>query len=399
MQIKKFISETAAALLSAALIGLFGTSVYYSERLPETITVSGFAETEIAQYPEITLCSGSAGQASEQADLSLFGIIPVKKVEVRQAKPPELIVGGQPFGIKLLMDGVMVTALGKVEADSENTVCPAAEAGVKVGDIIRTAADIPLTSNAQLQDTISSSGGEPLELSVERDGIIFNTTLKPVYSEISRQWKGGMWVRDSIAGIGTMTFIDKATGRFAGLGHPICDSDTGGIVPVHSGEAVPVEITDTKRGERGIPGELRGRFTSGSFGSLDLNNGCGVFGKLNEEALKSALSEGEVFPLGYRQEITTGNAEIFTTVNGHTPQRYAIEIESIDYSGKDNSKNMKIRITDEKLLESSGGIVQGMSGSPIIQNGRLIGAVTHVFVAEPDCGFAVFADNMAEFLG
>lgn len=395
MHIKKIMSKAAAALLSAALAGLFTTAGYYSERLPDSVTSACGEELTIAEYPEIRLCSGTL--TDDRATLSLFGAIPVKSVEVRQAEAPVFIVGGSPFGIKLLMEGVMVTGLGDVEADSGSKVCPAAEAGLEKGDIVRTANGRALTSNLQLQAIITKSGGAPIALSVQRDGTSFDTLLKPVFSEKTSQWKGGMWVRDSIAGIGTMTFIDKSTGRFAGLGHPICDSDTGGIVPLHSGEAVPVDITDTKHGSKGIPGELHGSFDAGeSLGTLDNNTECGIFGCLSGSALESLAAEGEEFPLGYRQDIVTGAAQVYTTVCGDRPQKYDIAIEKIDYTSSDPSKNMLIRITDPKLLEASGGIVQGMSGSPVIQNGKIVGAVTHVFVSDPACGFAVFAENMAE---
>jgi stage IV sporulation protein B len=204
-----------------------------------------------------------------------------------------------------------------------------------------------------------------------------------------------MWVRDSIAGIGTMTFIDPETGAFAGLGHPVCDTDTGGIIPIQSGEAVPVEITGTRRGVTGKPGELRGRFTrSPFFGVLDRNCESGIYGRLSESAL-SELSDGaEEYRLGYRQEITTGAAEIYATTDGSVPRKYSAEIESVDYSGSEATKNMVIHITDPDLLRETGGIVQGMSGSPIVQNDRLIGAVTHVFVSDPTRGYAIFAENM-----
>ena len=394
MQIKKYIDKAAAIVLSAALLGIFGTAEYYSSHLPETIACESTNGLQIAQYPEISLSAND----SDTAELSLYGMIPVKKVSITQTQPRTLIACGQPFGIKLLMEGVMITALGKVESDCGTTVCPASEAGLEVGDIVCSADGQQLTSNSQLQETIAKSGGKPLELAVDRDGDMFTATLKPVFSEVSQQWKGGMWVRDSIAGIGTMTFIDKETGRFAGLGHPICDSDTGGIVPVHSGEAVPVEISGAKRGERGIPGELRGSFTSGdSFGSLDINNKFGVFGRICDAKFSEISADCMEFPLGFRHEVTTGAAEIYTTISGDKPQCCSIEIESVDYDGGSDGKNMKIRITDERLLKETGGIIQGMSGSPIIQNGKLIGAVTHVFVADPSCGYGIFADSMAEY--
>ncbi|MBQ8297157.1 MAG: SpoIVB peptidase [Ruminococcus sp.] len=407
MHLKRKIAKTAAVVLSAAMVGLFGTANYYSSRLPETLTADIGSGIEIAEYPEITCASfrseaiaaSETYPASRQATLSLFGAIPIKNVEIREEEAPMLAVGGDPFGIKLLMDGVMVTELGEITLSDGKTVCPAREAGIKVGDVIRLADMQPVTSNSQIQGIISNSGGRTIKLSVNRGGNEFIAYLEPVYSEEQGVWLGGMWVRDSIAGIGTITFINPETGEFAGLGHPICDSDTGELVPISSGEAVAVEITEAKAGQKGIPGELRGAFTSdGSLGILNRNNGCGVYGILTDEARAELCSDCEIFKMAYRQEIRTGKAEILSTVEGGTPQRYEIEIENVDYSGDESGKNMVIRITDEELLKRTGGIVQGMSGSPIIQDGKLIGAVTHVFVADPTRGYGIFAENMAEYL-
>ena len=196
-----------------------------------------------------------------------------------------------------------------------------------------------------------------------------------------------------------MTFFDRKTGHFVGLGHPICDSDTGGIVPVHSGEAVPVEITDVRRGAQGVPGELRGSFSTGeSFGILDRNKNSGIYGVLSAEALDELSADCIEFTMAYSQDVKVGPAEIYSTVSGTVPERYTAEIEKVDYS-RGSSKNMVIRITDKRLLEAAGGIVQGMSGSPIVQDGKLAGAVTHVLVSDPSRGYGIFAENMAESLG
>jgi len=407
MLLKRKIIKTAAALLSAAFIGLYGTAGYYSSKLPDVMTAETNAEIKIAGFPQLS-CEISPDNAvpaagsytgTEQVTFSLFGVIPVKNVEVNKAEAPVFTAGGRPFGIKLLMEGVMVTGLGDVEDERGSLVCPAEEAGIRKGDIIRLADGNALTSNDQLQEIIASSCGNTLELSVERGDTVFNVSLQPVLSRRSGKWKGGMWVRDSIAGIGTMTFFDKNSGGFVGLGHPICDSDTGGIVPVHSGEAVPVDITEVRRGARGIPGELRGKFLSeGSFGVLDRNKVSGIYGRLSEDALSELSDDSEEFKMAYRQEVTVGPAEIFTTIAGQAPEKYAAEIVSVDYSSTGTSKNMVICITDERLIKTTGGIVQGMSGSPIIQNGKLVGAVTHVFVSDPTHGYGIFAETMANDL-
>lgn len=389
MYLLKKIKKTAAVVLSAVLVGLFGAAGYYSQRLPDRVTAET-ADVSFALYPELR----SELYSEDCAAVSLFGAIPVKNISLRQEEAPILIAGGKPFGIKLLMEGVMVTGMSDVDC-SEGKVCPAEAAGIKKGDIIRLAAGQSVSSNADLQRIISESCGEPVELSISRSGEERDISLVPVYSRSAGAWRGGMWVRDSIAGIGTMTFIDKASGNFAGLGHPVCDNDTGEMIPIHSGEAVPVEITRVRSGETGIPGELHGQFTrSPVYGTLIRNTPSGVYGVLTNNS-EERLG-GDEFPMGYRQEATVGEAYILSTVSGGTPKRYSAEIEKIDYSDTESAKNMVIRITDPELIEASGGIVQGMSGSPIIQNGKLIGAVTHVFVADPTRGYAVFAEIMYE---
>ena len=400
MQLRRKISKIAAIMLSAAMIGAFGTAGYYSGKLPDKVRSENGRTLKIAEYPEISCCGypvSDGSSASDHVTLSIFGAIPVKYVEVCEEETPVYAASGMPFGIKLLMKGVMVTGTADVEAENGEKVCPAEDAGIEKGDIICLADGVEVLSNEKLQSIISGSSGNKISLRIDRGGREFTTELQPVYSGRSGSWRGGMWVRDSIAGIGTMTFINKKTGSFAGLGHPICDADTGELVPVSSGEAVPVEVSGTKRGEKGIPGELLGTFRRGEkLGDLSVNNESGVYGRLSPETLDDL--EIKEYPLGYRQDIKRGDAEIYTTIKGSKPKSYSIEIEDVDYNSDDSAKNMVIRITDPELLEATGGIVQGMSGSPVIQDGKLIGAVTHVFVADPTRGYAIFAENMASEL-
>lgn len=403
LHLKSKIFKSAAAALSVGLLGLFSAAGYYSRQLPSAITAEHGCEIRIAQFPEIS-CGNFGNESAavsrtlpeaRQMTFSLFGTIPVKNVAVHEAEAPVLIAGGNPFGIKLLMDGVMVTALDNVGELSGENLCPAKSCGIEVGDVITAVDGTAVTSNGQLQEIIGGCGGKALKVAVNRDGEEFITVLEPVFSSSDHCYKGGMWVRDSIAGIGTLTFINKSTGDFAGLGHPICDSDTGEIVPISSGEAVPVEITEAVAGKPGFPGELRGAFSSSkSFGTLTRNSSCGVFGTLSENALDIMEGSKNEYKLGYCQDITTGPASVLTTICGQAPEEYEIEITSIDYNSAESTKNMTIHITDQRLIAATGGIVQGMSGSPIIQNGRIVGAVTHVFVADPSKGYAIFAENM-----
>lgn len=385
---KKFFMKISAAVLSAALLGLFGTAGYYSSNLPDHITTES-GKIGFGAYPTLS----TDYIAENRAAVSFMGTIPVKAVTVDHREAPTLIAGGSPFGIKLLMEGVMVTDMGDVDGIS----CPAEDAGIKLGDVITHAGSLPLTSNSDLQKIIADSNGDSVELRICRDGKELTAAVTPLFSKKDEKWRSGMWVRDSIAGIGTLTFIDKATGQFSGLGHPICDSDTGELVPLHSGEAVPVKITEAKKGQPGTPGELHGQFTGlPIYGTLSQNTDCGVFGVLSKTAADRLGSESREYKMGYRQDITLGDAYILSTVSGTEPKKYSIVIEQVDYNSREASKNMIIRITDEELIENSGGIVQGMSGSPIIQNDRLIGAVTHVFVADPTRGYGIFAENMYE---
>ena len=229
-------------------------------------------------------------------------------------------------------------------------------------------------------------------MQINRDGREITFELTPVFSEYSRTYQVGMWVRDSTAGIGTMTFYEPSSGAFGGLGHPICDIDTGSVIPISSGEIVDVKINNVKKGYEGVPGELQGSFISGdAIGILNKNNKYGVFGSL---LIKPDTSKA--IPMGLKQDVRVGEATILTTVDGTIPKEYSISIEKIDYRNNDTAKNMVIKITDKELLEKTGGIVQGMSGSPIIQDGKLVGAVTHVFVNDPSKGYGVFTENMYE---
>ena len=387
---KKIFSKAAAILLSAFLIGSFTAAGYYAQKLPESITAESGVPLGIAGYPLLHMDSSGADTAS----VTFLGAIPVKSMAVTSAEAPVLTVGGSPFGIKLLMEGVMVTSLGTVTDASGVRSCPAKEAGIVPGDVIRLANGQQVSSNSDMEEIINHSSGKSIELSVQRGDRQFTAQLRPVCSAEGR-WRGGMWVRDSIAGIGTMTFISKETGRFAGLGHPICDSDTGEVIPVHSGEAAAVDITDARRGIRGVPGELRGTFLQGTaYGVLTGNGGSGVYGRLTNSACRELSCGTDEYKLAYRQEISTGAAEIRSTVDDSGPKMYTVEIERIDYSGDPDGKDMVIHVTDPELLERTGGIVQGMSGSPIIQDGRIVGAVTHVFVADPTRGYGIFAETM-----
>lgn len=295
---------------------------------------------------------------------------------------------GTPFGIKMLTDGVVVTDLGAVNGRLSQQ-SPAEAAGIRKGDIITAINGIPVTDSESLALAVQEN---PLcTINVIRGGEELTFTANALESDKDGEYKLGMWTKDSVAGIGTMTYYDPETGVFAGLGHGVSDANSGIRMPLLSGEITAVTITDVVRGADGMPGELCGAFISSvEIGTLTLNSDFGVFGECTAEPLL-----GDPVEIAYKDEVKTGHAVIYTTTGGMMPEEYDIEIVSIDRGSTSPVRNMTIRITDPELLSRTGGIVQGMSGSPILQDGRLVGAVTHVLVNESDMGYAVFAENMA----
>lgn len=384
--IKSAISTAAAG----AVLGL-GAVCYYRGALPDSYYVTSGEELTletaipIETAKESTLAAAiQTSPMSEQVELRLFGVIPVKTVQVTTADAPLLVPGGTPFGIKLLMDGVMVVGITDVD-----NCCPAEQAGIEVGDVLISVNDVEISGNTSLRTAIAETEGDPCAVKLRRDGKVQTVSLDPVYCESEGCYQAGLWVRDSTAGVGTVTYYEAGTGEFAGLGHPICDVDTGEIIPLSSGEVADVTIGSVVKGQVGAAGELRGYFTSKkSGGILTENNACGIYGVMHEPS-----DSADAIPMARKQEIRTGAAEILCTVSGTEPSRYAIEIEEVDI-GSTGTKDMVVRITDESLLEITGGIVQGMSGSPILQNGKLVGAVTHVLVNDPTRGYGIFAERM-----
>lgn len=383
------------------LISVCSIIVYYTIELPDSFdltrgsslkieSMATISSTPTEKSFDVQSSSSKIMPMTEISTLKLFGVIPIKNVEVNTVEAQLLIPSGEPFGIKLTMDGVMVVGIGEVDSKESLHSSPAKDGGIQKGDIILSLNGTDIESNKELQSIISQSDGSTLEVVLKRDNKEIETSVTPVYSESTQTYEAGMWVRDSSAGIGTITYYKADGTSFAGLGHPVCDVDTGEIVPISSGEVAPVNINGVKSGVSGSPGELIGSFIStDAIGEISLNNAYGVFGTMdNKTSLNDAI------PMAFKQDISLGKATILTTIDGTSPKEYSIEIEKIDYNSNESSKNMVIHITDEELLSKTGGIVQGMSGSPIIQNGKLIGAVTHVFVNDPTKGYGIFCENM-----
>ncbi len=361
-----------------------GNAVSFYTTLPLQMASSGFRSSG-------TPVSGNHN-ATQSGKILLFGLIPVKSARIDTVEEKMLIPCGTPFGIKMFTEGVLVVGLSEV-LGKDGSVNPAKEAGIRLGDSILSINGEMMLSNEAVGEAVSRSEGAPLQVLLKRNGVEKTVTLTPILSMSDGRYKAGIWVRDSSAGIGTVTYYDPANSSFGGLGHAICDVDTGEILPLMSGEVVRVGITGVVKGEAGTPGELQGSFLSrNAIGSLLLNNETGVFGVMHY----CPAEGGTPMPLGMKQEVKTGKATVVTTLSGSTPQSYEITIERVNIGGNTLTKNMVIRVTDPTLLAKTGGIVQGMSGSPIIQDGKLIGAVTHVLVGDPTRGYGIFAENMIE---
>ena len=305
-----------------------------------------------------------------------------------------LLVGGIAFGVKFYTAGVMVIGFDDVENQGIKHN-PAFDAGIRAKDVITRVDGKELTSAAQLTEAVESSSGKEMTLTYKRNGKEYTATLRPKYSDSEGRYKTGLWVRDSGAGIGTVTYIDPDTLAFGGLGHGICDSETGAVIPMDRGTVLGVTIGGVQKGLPGSPGEVKGYFSKTKCGTLKSNTTCGVFGVFGE--LPKGLPEGEM-EIGTRSALKEGDAYIWCTLDEGGPQKYTIRISEINRSASGN-KCFTVTVTDKKLIEKTGGIVQGMSGSPIVQNGKLVGAVTHVLIGDPTKGYGIFIENMLDQMG
>lgn len=303
--------------------------------------------------------------------------------------PQVLVPVGRTAGIKLYTDGIIIVSLAKVI--SEDTVCrPALDAGLKPGDIITEINGKKVLSESGFTELLNKSGGS-VELTVTRNEKKIKISVVSVKTQ-DGLYKIGAVVRDSMAGIGTITFYDPKSGTFGGLGHPICDVDTGVIMPAAGGGLVISDITGVKKGKVGSPGELSGSFElSSNFATLYCNNTAGIFGLVTDQKIVDGMKS---VPVAAPNQVHTGAATILANIDGTTVKAYDIEITAINDLADNDLRDMQIKITDEELLSYTGGIVQGMSGSPILQDGRLAGAVTHVFINDPQKGYAIFIGGM-----
>lgn len=306
--------------------------------------------------------------------------------------PSEVVPGGHTIGIKVFTEGVLIIGTAPV-LTAEGEKDPAGLAGLAKGDVITHIDDKPILSAKDMQGAVRNSGGREMLLRIRREGKTEEMRAEAVKSSNDGELKLGVWIRDSMAGIGTITFYEPDTKLFGALGHGVNDSETGGLLEISSGQIVHSVVVDVTPGQSGAPGELRGQFDSSVDGGSLLNNtNNGVFGVLRE---KSVLGEEakKPMPVGAPEELKTGKATILSNVRGNEIEEFDIEITRI-ISENGSAKNFMLKVTDERLIGITGGIVQGMSGSPVLQNGKIMGAVTHVLVNDPKRGYGVFIHSM-----
>ncbi len=385
---KKFV-KTFTVALSVICTAVLGIGIILGNTLPSSYYVNNIGSESLAVYG-VTLNTYRDSNLNTSGQLMFGNIIPIKSVNINIKENETVIPCGNPFGIRLFTEGIMVVKTDKLTVDGK-AYNPAKEAGIETGDVITYANSKKINCTEDLPTVVNQSGGNPVNLTIIRNNRTMSKSILPIKTGES-SYKIGVWVRDSSAGIGTMTFFHPESHAFGGLGHGICDIDTGELMPMAQGEVTGAEIDSITKSKSGTAGTLNGHHCENLCRGYVISN-CesGVFGYIEN----SPVSHSEI-PIAYKQQVKTGKAQIITTLDSSTPKYYDIEIQSINYNESTKTKNIIIKITDSELLSRTNGIVQGMSGSPIIQNNRLVGAVTHVFVNEPQKGYGIFAENMID---
>lgn len=330
---------------------------------------------------------------NQKINVNLFGSIKVKEVSVTVYPKITVIPTGNLIGLKLYTNGVLIIGMTEIKNEEEIMKKPYETLDIKEGDTILELGGEEIDSSKTLQNIVNNSEGNTLEIKYARNGEIKTGEITP--AKVSENdYKLGLWVRDSASGVGTMSFYDPETKKFAALGHGISDTDTAELLNIEKGEMVNSKIISITKGQKGFPGEIKGSISKeSSIGQVNQNTNFGIFGNLLSEP-KTLDKYSSGIEIALRSEVQTGKATILTTIENNQVEEFEIEITEIYEENNTDNKSIKIRVTDEKLLEKTGGIICGMSGSPIIQNNKLIGVLTNVLVSEPSIGYGVFSDIM-----
>ncbi len=329
----------------------------------------------------------------ETYNVSLFGKINIKKIEVNNIPNTNVVPLGNLIGLKLYTDGVLVVGMSEIDGIDDKKYKPYENSGIEEGDRIIEINDTVVTSTADLMQCVNASKGKQIEIKFIKDGNILETSITPIKTS-SSTYKLGLWVRDAAAGVGTVSFYDPVSKTFAALGHGIIDVDTEDLLTIASGDFITTDIVSIEKGEEGNPGKIQGSIDRQyKIGQIVKNTAFGVYGYLTDVS-KLGIDVNNTVPVALRDEIEKGPATIICTLENGKKEEYNVEIQKIFKNNDEDNKSMLVKVTDERLLEKTGGIIQGMSGSPVMQNGKLIGALTHVLVKDPTTGYAVFADIM-----
>lgn len=365
------------------IISIFAFCYEFNTFVPDRIIYINGKSTN-----PIKLLESTGIGLKNKEELKLFGVLPYKSVSVDVVENDTVILGGKSIGIDINLNGVMVLGFSDFYGIDGKKHCPAKDAGLKKGDVIKSVNDTQINSSADFTNIIDEIKNSDIILKYLRDKKEYTVSLTPVKSSEDDSYHLGLWARDGTSGIGTMTFINPKTNEFAALGHSITDADTNEIVKIGSGNIYFSAVTNIQKGKSGLPGELHGCYISSQIGEIDKNTDFGIYGKYYAQS-----DDLKTVKVATRNEINEGDAVMLCCTDGNTVEPYSIYIEKINIGSYDN-KSMVIRVTDKTLIERTGGIVQGMSGSPILQNGKLVGAVTHVLVNNSERGYAVFAELM-----
>lgn len=399
MEIMKKAIRIIDGIFALCLIIIYSFIVFGNIVLPDKIEAYSTKKIEYKSVYSVENNSlyqvdyqNSSKVSPVENDIKLLGIIPVKTTSIIQSKPKKVSVSGESFGIKLYTDGVIIVGIRDVETD-KGKCNPAKEAGLEKGDIIIEINGKKVYSADSVTDILNDNNGKDYRITVKRNGNYKEFLLKPAYSSSQGCYKVGLWVRDSTAGVGTITYYDKSNNTVSALGHPITDVDTNEIMPILDGEAVRATVTKIYKSKAGEAGSLCCEFTNDIIGTLKKNCQSGIYGKYT-----CTLKNTYEYEVASPNEIVRGPVQILCTIDSGKAKFYNAQISRISYRENKKGKNMVVKITDERLLEKTGGIVQGMSGSPIIQNGKLVGALTHVIVDSPEKGYAIFAQDMVDEL-
>ena len=384
-QLVEFPEQYQVSQMEPQLNG-FWSRIIKVEKIPSSNQIVSVASGKL---------SNSVGSEKLEVAYKLFGIFPLRSGEVEVMKPMKLMPGGQSIGVTLQTKGVMVVGQAPVVDKSGNKTFPAKDAGIEVGDILLKINNQEVRSDQDVSNAVHQAGEQKGSADVlfKHQDQILEKIVKPIFCVETGRYRMGLFVRDEAAGVGTLSFLDPESKQYGALGHVITDADTNQKIEICNGKIIASSIYAIEKGKRGHPGEKIGSFVSNSsfMGSIEKNTMTGIFGKMSGSVVNPYFKEA--ISVGWESEVKVGPAKIYTVIQGEKIEEFNVNIDRVMHNRTD-SKNMIVRVTDPRLLDITGGIIQGMSGSPIVQDGKIIGAVTHVFVNDSQRGYGVFIQNM-----